>query len=882
MTHVSPSKGKAREATRSTELGWWDVFPLTETPKRPVQWSLSSVMFMGAAAQPLILGRNFSNSKQFPLPSPTAIASAPTHYLPPTCLLVSPNEEFVFAFFPGREVAGVGCIWMRGYTNDMWGVLKTWAFAKGAGVVGGQWLGGPRQWAFGPAESLIRLPPQGPRMPAADSVLLLITEDHQVHLKYSRPENTPRAQGYPQFQTSLQASLERPNYVIETRGASDTEPIPKPVSDFLCFDIAIGVHFSEPRIFIAHRSRCINSSNLETPSFDMSMDMKNGAICPPDWELVGQESMIHVSAIDLRMKDTLVVMEVTPLSPITNVPRYVTQMSFMSFPSEEAKTGTDKVEVALDNFFLSVSSFDMKNYDTAALKSTLDLYRLRRVPSADKESPSIWQLHNSTVVDGALAFVAPATQPQTVSEGIAFVGVLDVMGKPSKAQTRKNETSVGNIRVLNIPSLTENSRWEPTPIWSSAVAHGLPHAGSISPNHKFIWEPSFSIWYLQTSIETLPQRLRGESKYSPNAISLALAIQSRKAVSDIIQVIARPTVPIQEAVVCVQQALNLLRAVPMGAQFPVICELVGISLELYKTRGALSKNESEKADMEARWKVAQDMASLAVARVAFEDCSIEGYGYEESAIWSLNKLTQSILEFVKELMKACVLAATLAGPPSPTDDDDDLFGGGEASESPSWNPPSALLHFCYPFALENFTVLVMHIKRFRNYMASLQPPQDEVARHVLNDMIDYCPVDMAELETFLKATAEGLRKLDVESLDEGFAACKPTASLTPYLRSICEKIIEHPTLLDKARLFVEPYDLLDGVARMSEGHKLKGKDIDIVTKQSLHNKTQWLCIRCEGRRRSAFQSPAGPSPKWKAWEKKFRTRCICGGAWSQR
>lgn len=130
-------------------------------------------------------------------------------------------------------------------------------------------------------------------------------------------------------------------------------------------------------------------------------------------------------------------------------------------------------------------------------------------------------------------------------------------------------------------------------------------------------------------------------------LGLALAIQSRKAVSDIIQIIARPSVPIQEAVLCVQQALNLLRAVPMGAQFPIVCELVGISLELYKlvhfglssrhgtdflrTRGALSNDESEKVDMETRWKVAQDMASLAAARVAFEDCSIEGYGYEEGA-----------------------------------------------------------------------------------------------------------------------------------------------------------------------------------------------------------------------------------------------------------
>ena len=63
---------------------------------------------------------------------------------------------------------------------------------------------------------------------------------------------------------------------------------------------------------------------------------------------------------------------------------------------------------------------------------------------------------------------------------------------------------------------------------------------------------------------------------------LAVAIQSRRAVSDIVRVLAQPSVPVQEAAVSVQQGLALLRAVPKGAQYPVFQEFVGISLELYK------------------------------------------------------------------------------------------------------------------------------------------------------------------------------------------------------------------------------------------------------------------------------------------------------------
>ena len=121
----------------------------------------------------------------------------------------------------------------------------------------------------------------------------------------------------------------------------------------------------------------------------MNANFFNGAALAPDWEMVGPEPVINVSAIDLRTKINsvgspmpllpqasltvlpLTVMEVTPLAPIPRIPKYVTQMSFMSYPPEE-KTGQAQQSLD-DNFFLSVSSFDIKNceYSSSRLEVAL-------------------------------------------------------------------------------------------------------------------------------------------------------------------------------------------------------------------------------------------------------------------------------------------------------------------------------------------------------------------------------------------------------------------------------------------------------------------------------------------------------------------------------
>lgn len=158
-TPISPSKGKAREKTH-WQAGWWDFHPLSERPQkyefcrtffpylfvnvRPIEWSQSSVLFTAHPTQPLVCGRYFSSSKQFKLPSPPLIVSSPKSYEPPSIISVAPDDEWLFAYFPGHNGDGAGCLWKRGAQIDSWTVREWWSFAPGGGVVVSSWLGQPR------------------------------------------------------------------------------------------------------------------------------------------------------------------------------------------------------------------------------------------------------------------------------------------------------------------------------------------------------------------------------------------------------------------------------------------------------------------------------------------------------------------------------------------------------------------------------------------------------------------------------------------------------------------------------------------------------------------------------------------------------------------
>jgi hypothetical protein len=52
---------------------------------------------------------------------------------------------WLFAYFPGIGVSGVGCLWRRGEEIDAWTEKEWWHFARGDGPIAADWIGGNRQ-----------------------------------------------------------------------------------------------------------------------------------------------------------------------------------------------------------------------------------------------------------------------------------------------------------------------------------------------------------------------------------------------------------------------------------------------------------------------------------------------------------------------------------------------------------------------------------------------------------------------------------------------------------------------------------------------------------------------------------------------------------------
>lgn len=123
-----------------TELGFSFFLNL-----RPLVWSKSSVIFSAHPSQAQVVARHFPSSKQLFIPSPAPILAAVTAYNPPTVISISPNEQWLFAYFPGTEGDGVSSLWKRGSQLDSWVVCDWWSTAKYAGVVVAEWLGADRE-----------------------------------------------------------------------------------------------------------------------------------------------------------------------------------------------------------------------------------------------------------------------------------------------------------------------------------------------------------------------------------------------------------------------------------------------------------------------------------------------------------------------------------------------------------------------------------------------------------------------------------------------------------------------------------------------------------------------------------------------------------------
>jgi hypothetical protein len=116
---------------------------------RPVVWSKASIIYYAHASQALVEGAHFPSKRRFSVPQPSPIQPSPYNYEPPTIVTLSPCDMWLFAYFPGVNTPGLGCLWRRGDEIDEWREKEWWNFARGVAPIASTWLGGPREvWIY--------------------------------------------------------------------------------------------------------------------------------------------------------------------------------------------------------------------------------------------------------------------------------------------------------------------------------------------------------------------------------------------------------------------------------------------------------------------------------------------------------------------------------------------------------------------------------------------------------------------------------------------------------------------------------------------------------------------------------------------------------------
>ncbi|KAF6765274.1 hypothetical protein DFP72DRAFT_870596 [Ephemerocybe angulata] len=852
-TTISPSKGKGKDGSASTtwRTGWWDFWPLVETPRKPMQWTSSSIMVTAHPTLPTLIGRHISSSKEF-------------QFQPLPVLLESPNsEEKVFAYFPGRQTPGVACLWRRGSTLDHWKHSgEQWSFPAGESVVGGQWLGGARGWTRPAASPPRRLPPQGPRNQLGGILLILVTEDHVMHLLSDRP-------GLKMIKYALLSPTSSPKSDQQSP-ISEAESIPIRT----CIEAAVGTHYSDNTVYLALRSKSapipVTGSTHAITNVDLQTHEPFGIHC--DLDRLGYESEISFYQVVIQLRGGSLVVSTKPFQTIDKVKNHITLMSFFSHPSSSLMFGLSTLEID-------------------ELRSSLQMYTLSAPSKASPSSKNVvsrsFEPTATRTFGGAITFAFPASQHTDTSGPLIFVGLVDP-SSTIRSHTRRKEQTIGLTKVLNALDLTDNNQWESTPLWSSSQNYGVPTTGAASPNQKQVWTASFSLWHSRTTLHALPRPHSEKGQVRPEGTDLAVAILSNKSISDIVHSIARASLTPGEILDIIHSAVKTLQEGQPLSATRIAQETVGIALEIYRAKAKQSKDEEDPQQLAARWHAAQDVLSFASCRAAFEQCcDNHNVGqYDPSAAWPLTKISRWCIDFAKSLLRTCLSQPKFSSPSS-QGASDDLFGSTPNSPAGPDEVDPSLVHLVHPFALGNLVAVFTQMQRFRAFLDVVPLPTEEKlankllsARNVLVDLIDCCPINLSEFVKILEDAKNEASRLDANILNEALVSCRPIPSSQGHLQQVVNKMAGSETLVDRARLFIEPFDLLDGVSRLSLNAQTKPRGLDIVTKEPTKAGHSLICLRCGGCYLPS-QIPTTIS-SWGVWQRNQLDHCTCGGQWEQR
>ncbi|KIJ16952.1 hypothetical protein PAXINDRAFT_168391 [Paxillus involutus ATCC 200175] len=913
----SPAKGKARNDAR-WRANWWDFHPLVENIHNPVALSSSSTIFTAHPTQPIVFGRLFPSSKQFLVVSPDPILHSPASYEPPTVITVSPNDHWLFAFYPGRDGDGIACLWNRGSRVDIWIVRECWPFSRGAGVVAAAWAGTEREWATSTDGLSSRLSSRGPLTPVSNPTLLLVTQAHQLRVCYLR--------AYIPSLKVLFCSLTQPYFTVEGQALGAMHDTPAgPKTSRLCTNAAIGFIHSESSILIAMRSRRYPTSDSLKPaayndldlglSLDppQSQDPSPGEQSPPlDWGAQAEEQTIELCEVKLRFDGMNMSLISQPLPPLHHPSPHLTGLMFVCTPppkpdpTTSPRTSPKKDKQLMRSTteppptFLVASFLDFEDYSTVP-KSDMVAYTLARTSATPAKIAWIaHQVGERSFFPRVLTLSCPGWVPTNVKKGVVVALLADTGGPVSRGGQRATEVAVGSIVILQLPDLTEDPDWERPSVFAPTSRAGMdwPVSIAMSRNRALLCAVALG----RISIHALPKQLvKGPEiggytphNISPLAMALTSALQSRRSVADIAHVLSMSATPLETIVETLRGTWfsfeTNARAGMVGA-FSAM-DVLGATVELYRARAQQTADEDEKQHLSSLWRNAHDMCSVAACLAAFQDCE-ESEGYDLEPVWQLISLSAWAVSFFEKLMKECLFLADLADPNSaPSEvqpklepiDATDPFLTNKTCRSPSPFDCPILLHLVHPLTLANLIGLTIHVNRFYHSLNSFTPKGEnsQIARDILVDLIGCSGLNFKGLEDIFKGAALDVRSIPGDEARMSLSKCHPVQAQHVFLRKIIQTLYTS-TAIDKPRLFIKPVDLVDGIASLSTSDPLQtDQERDVVTKGLfLRRGPGLLCLRCGHRSEVGGEvTVAGHvSVRWKTWEKMWATRCVCGGAW---
>ncbi|KAI0082625.1 hypothetical protein K474DRAFT_1654738 [Panus rudis PR-1116 ss-1] len=889
-------KVKGDASIPAWQLGWWEVSPLMDRIRKPLAWSRSSVIFSADSTMPRIHARHFSSTKQFTLDPPPEVQISAAGYGPPTVITVSPGDDWLFAYFPGRR-SNVACLWSRGPQIDSWSVRDTWTLEIGDGIVCADWLSSHREWVMTDSGAPARRPARGQGMPTNSPLLILVSQSLSAYVCYLPPLVTQvRRARVSLLQSRKVPDSSAPNS-IPTGGRR------------ICVNAAIGISYSEPTIVIATRSKLIPpDSGLDHIDLVLSPELQGSIPTPDLWEIWGEEPTVELC--ELFIPPPQIPSPVTrPTFSILLPNHHVIDLAFFYSPPELSGSASPTVtkdprkpvrENTGDNkniMYLAITTLDYPDYATS-LRSELRVHTLVRAIS--NNPPSFWTLQRTEIRsfdDEILAFLAPCSAKNRLFAGRLLSRMKsededhkDVKLPKAVRSSQLNEAYIGCITVLNTETLEEDTSWEAAPIFTLPKLAGrdVPSSVVLSPNQALLCiVPSSPNARLSFHLLPKPQVAQSSNAAAAPAItreyykSLSAAIYSRNSPSDLVHTLIRLPGPPNVVSNVLYNVISILESNSFGLSEMWLEEILGLATEIYRGRAEQATDEAEKALLTQQWRTAYDICSMSSLNSAFADCLEDG-SYDLDAIWQLVGLSGWFIEFLERLMKECVSIG-------------DTMSQGEgtikvdtAAETPGLEPSlqtPLLLHLAHPYAIRNVQVALSHVKRFRDEIKghTARGENAQIAKEFLMDLLNSSGVNLDELSPILEECKANARKASPDNLRRSLANLTPAPALSSHISAIINKILSSK-IINRPKLFIKSSDLVDGVVQLSISEPPNQQDRDSVTKSRLLRLGNPLltCVRCGGRSEVGLSPVRIAAERWSAWENAYMYRCVCAGGWTMQ